>query len=144
YYELVTNVSLDGIAQMKRLVKQGTLHPKKAKEGLATRIVTDFYDENAAREAGQEFERIFRQGKTPDEIAEHKVPAGDGRVPLARLLVRLEMAKSNGEATRLIRQGAVSIDRVKIAADTREIDVRAGDSRLIKVGKRRFARVLFT
>ncbi|MDX1388699.1 MAG: tyrosine--tRNA ligase [Acidobacteriota bacterium] len=144
YYELVTDISLDGIAQMKQLVEQEKLHPKKAKEGLAMRIVADFHDENAAREASLEFERIFKQGKTPDEIAEHEVPAGSGRVPLAKLLVRLKLASSNGEATRLIRQGAVSIDKSKVAADTREIAASAGESRLIKVGKRRFARVVFS
>ena len=144
YYELCTDLSLDGIAEMKKLVKDGTLHPKKAKEGLAMRIVADFQGEDAAREAMAEFRRVFEQRGTPDEVPEHSVPAGDGRVPLAKLLVELDLAASNSEATRLIRQGGVRLDDSKVAPDTREIDAKAGESRLVKVGKRRFARVIFS
>lgn len=143
YYELCTDVSVEGIEQMKRLVAGGTLHPKKAKEGLATRVVAEFHGEAAAREAGEEFRRVFAQRGTPDEVFETEVPAGDGAVFLPRLLVGLELASSNGEAIRLVRQGGVSIDGVKVAADTREVRVRPGESRTFKVGKRRFARVRF-
>jgi tyrosyl-tRNA synthetase len=144
YYELCTDLSLDGIAEMKKLVKDGTLHPKKAKEGLAMRIVADFQGEDGAREAMAEFRRVFEQRGTPDEVPEHSVPAGDGRVPLAKLLVEIDLASSNSEATRLIRQGGVRLDDSKVPPDTREIDAKAGESRLVKVGKRRFARVIFS
>jgi tyrosyl-tRNA synthetase len=144
YYELCTDVSPDGVKQMRQLVKSGKLHPKKAKEGLAMRIVADFHDENAAREASREFERIFKERGKPDEIPEHRIPAGDGKVPLPKLIVRLGLASSNGEAARLVRQGAVRIDDERVPAGTREITARAGDSRMIRVGKRRFGRVVFT
>jgi tyrosyl-tRNA synthetase len=144
YYELCTDLSLGGIAEMKKLVADGTLHPKKAKEGLAMRIVADFQGEDAAREAMAGFRKVFEQGGVPDDIAEHQVPAGSGRVGLAKLLVELDLAASNSEATRLIRQGGVRLDDAKVPAGTREIDVEAGDTRLVKVGKRRFARVTFS
>ena len=144
YYELCTDLSLDGIAEMKRLVAEGTLHPKKAKEGLAMRIVADFQGEDAAREAMAGFRKVFEQRGVPDDVAEHRVPAGSGRVPLAKLLVEIGLASSNSEATRLVRQGGVRLDDAKVAPGTREIEVEAGETRLVKVGKRRFARVTFS
>jgi len=144
YYELCTDVSLEGIDRMKRLVAEGALHPKKAKEGLAMRIIADFHDEAAAREAREEFERMFRGGGLPDEVAEHEIPAGAGTVQLADLLVRVGLASSKSEARRLCAQGAVRVDGEKLSPGTEELPARAGGDHLLKVGKRRFARVRFT
>jgi tyrosyl-tRNA synthetase len=143
YYELCTSVSMDTIANMKRMVQEGELHPKKAKEGLAMRVIDDFYDEEAARSAREEFERVFQQHGLPDEIAEHRFAAESGKVFLPKLLTAIGMASSKSEANRLLKQGAVSIDGERIAQGTVEIGAKSGESRLFKVGKRRFARVLF-
>ncbi len=144
YYELCTDVSLDGIEQMKGLVAEGRLHPKKAKEGLAMRIVSDFHDEKAAREAHAEFERMFGERGLPDEIDEHTVAADSGTVQLPALLLRLGLVSSKGEARRMIAQGAVRLDDEKVPSGTEEIPAKAGTTRLVKVGKRRFARVRFS
>jgi len=143
YYELCTDVSLDGIEKMKQLVAGGELHPKKAKEGLAMRVVADFHGEAAARTAHEEFERVFAARGEPDDVPEHRLPAADGRADLLKLLTSAGLASSRSEAQRLLRQGAVRIDSEQVAPATREIDVAAGERKLIKVGKRRFARVVF-
>jgi len=144
YYELCTELSPAGIEELKRLVGAGELHPKRAKEGLAMRIVADFHDENAAREALGEFRRVFEEHGAPDQVPERTLAAGDGRLSLSRMLVELGLAASNGEAVRLVRQGGVRIDDRKVESDTREIVVRPGETKLVKVGKRRFARVTFS
>jgi len=141
YYELCTDVSMEGIAGMQAAVASGELHPKKAKEGLAIRIISDFHGEAAAREAREEFERIFKERGEPDEVAEHRYAAG--RVYLPALLTAIGLAASRSEVDRLLKQGAVRIDDARPAEGSREIEVRAGDSSLIRVGKRRFARVNF-
>ncbi len=143
YYELCTNVSMDGIREMQRLVAAGALHPKKAKEGLAMRIIADFHDEAAAREARDEFERVFKDKQTPDEIPEHRYQREEGKVFLPRLLTRIGLASSRSEADRLLKQGAVSVEGQRVPPGTLEIAVEADEPRLIKVGKRRFARVTF-
>ncbi len=143
YYELCTSVSMDTVEKMKLMVADGELHPKKAKEGLAMRVIDDFYDEEAAKAAREEFERVFQQHGLPDDIAEHSYAAEGGKVFLPKLLTAIGMAATKSEANRLLRQGAVSIDGEKIAQGTVEIAVQVGESRLFKVGKRRFARVLF-
>ncbi len=107
------------------------------------RILADFHDEKTARQARDEFQRIFVEKKAPDEVAEHRIPAGDGKIFLPKLLVSLGLASSNTEAMRLIRQGGVKLDDETVASDTRDIRATPGEMRLVKVGKRRFARVIF-
>jgi tyrosyl-tRNA synthetase len=143
YYELCTELSIDGIARMKSLVESGELHPKKAKEGLAMRVVTDFHGEPAAREAREEFERVHRQAGAPDEVPEHRFATREGRVYLPALLTAIGLVSSRSEVDRLLRQGAVRIDDERPPEGEREITMRPGESRLIRVGKRRFARVTF-
>jgi tyrosyl-tRNA synthetase len=143
YYELCSDVSLDTLERMKRIVQTGELHPKKAKEGLAIRIIQDFYDEQAALNAREEFERVFQQHGLPDDIAEHRFPTEQGKVFLPKLLAGIGLASSKSEVSRLLKQGAVSIDGQKVGPSTLEIEVEPGEQRLFKVGKRRFARVLF-
>ena len=55
YYELCTSLSSEGLTAIKALVREGTLHPKKAKEGLAMRILADFHGEGAAKSAREAF-----------------------------------------------------------------------------------------
>ena len=144
YYLLCTDVSPSGIDQMKRLVKDKTLHPKKAKQGLAMRIITDFHGEEAARLALEEFERVFSADGTPDEVPEFTIAAVEGKVFLPKLLVECGLAKSNGEAMRLIAQGGVHLDGAKMAPGTRDVSAAAGTTVLVKVGRRHFAKVTFS
>ena len=143
YYELCTDVSLQTIGQMKRMIQEGELHPKKAKEGLASRVIIDFHDEASAKAAREEFERVFKEKGLPEEIPEHRIPLEGDHVFLPRLLTEVGLAASKSEANRLLKQGGVSIDGEKLPPATLEIPAAAGEQKLLKVGKRRFARVIF-
>ena len=107
------------------------------------RIITDFHGEPAARDALAEFERVFTSEGVPSEVPEFTVIAPEGTVFLPKLLVECGLAKSNGEAMRVIAQGGVQVDGSKIASGTRDLPAAAGRTVLIKVGKRHFARARF-
>ncbi len=143
YWELCTDASLAEIAGLRRRVETGERHPKDIKTDLARRIVADYHDRKAADAAASEFEKIFARRETPEEIREVRMPSGARPVWVPKLLVTLGLAKSNGEARRLIEQGGVSIDGVRVADAAREIPAATSSSCLIKVGKRHFVRVLF-
>jgi len=143
YWELCTDVSLVEIGGMRRRVETGDLHPKQAKSDLARRIVADYHGRKAAGEAATEFEKIFARKETPEEVREVRLPAGQQPVWVPKLLVTLGLARSNGEARRLIEQGGVSLDGERVADAAREIPATAASTFLIKVGKRHFVRVLF-
>jgi tyrosyl-tRNA synthetase len=115
----------------------GELHPKLVKQELARRLVTQFHGEEAARLAAAEFEAVFAGGGVPDEVPEKDL---DGAWILAKLLTAAELAPSNGEARRLIQQGAVTVDGERASDPSLELAPRP-EPYLFKVGKRRFARV---
>jgi tyrosyl-tRNA synthetase len=143
YYELCTDLTPAAIEELKALVDGGRLHPKKAKEGLALRIITDFHDESAARAAREHFQALFEKKEIPDDVPVVEVPAGDGTMLLSKLLVAVRLASSNSEGMRLVRQGAVQIDGSKVDPGTREVETSAGTESVLKVGKRRFARARY-
>ena len=107
------------------------------------RILADFHGEAAAREAMAEFERVHSGEGVPAEVPEFRVGAGDGKVFLPGLLVAARLAKSNSEAMRIIGEGGVRIDGVKVERGTRDIEAKPGETRLLKRGTRHFARIVF-
>jgi len=143
YYTLCTDLTLRDIEALKGRVAAGETHPKQAKGELARRIVADFHGEEAATEAAAEFERIFARKETPDEIREVRMPAAAEPLWIPKLLVAAGLAKSNGEARRLIEQGGVSLDGLRLSDPAATIAARPAASHLFKVGKRHFVRVIF-
>ena len=133
---LLTDVDEQEIRADKRAVASGEKHPKKVKQELARKLVTQFHGRAAAQDAEEEFERIFAGGGTPDEVPELSLAAG----LLVDLLVAAEMVPSKNEARRMIEQGAVSIDGERAGDPRSELEPR-DEGYLVKVGKRRFARL---
>lgn len=143
YYELCTSVSLEGIAELREWVRRGQLHPKKAKEGLAMRIVADLHGDQAARVAGERFRQVFEERETPEDVPEIDVPVEGPSIALPKLLVQLGLAESNSAGMRLVRQGGVHVDGQRVDPEAREWPAARGGTALVKVGKRRFARARF-
>jgi tyrosyl-tRNA synthetase len=118
-------------------------HPMDAKRALAKSIIRDFHSAEAAEEAEAEFRRIFSERQVPTDIDEHTLPASDEKQFLTKVIVAAGLAETNKEAQRLVAQGGVLVDDEKIDDSRATIDAGAGKSYLLKVGKRRFARVTF-
>ena len=139
YYELLTDLSVDEIAGIRRSAESGERNPRDVKVELAKRIITDFHSTADAQAAEDEFNRVFKRKEVPDEIEERSVRATDWG--LRALLVETGLATSNAEAKRLIEQGGVSIDGHPIATANHVEPLKPGMTAIIKVGKRRFLRV---
>ncbi len=141
YYELATDVPTKDLPGIREYAERD---PRNAKHDLAFKFVEMYHDEGAAREARAHFERTVVQGEIPKEIEEYIPDTADGTViPVFRLITSAQMAKSNGEARRLIQQNAVSIDGEKVADPTQEIDVAESAPFVLKVGKRRYTRIVY-
>lgn len=142
YFELVTRVSLEKIEEIKNDLESGTLHPRDVKLRLGKEIVGIYHGEEAARNAQEEFLRIFQQGDMPEDIPNVELNVqelNEGKIPLPQLLVTAKLANSTSEARRLIQQGAVKIDNKKVDDVRGEIAVL--DGTIIRVGKRKFAKI---
>ncbi len=143
YWELCTDLTTPEIEGLRRRVESGELHPRQVKADLARHIVADFHGAASADAAAAEFDRIFAHKETPDEVREVRLPGSPTPVWVPKLLVRLGLAKSNGEARRLIEQGGVSVDGKRVSDPGEEIGAGPDVSHLVKGGKRHFVRVRF-
>ena len=135
YYELLTDLSVADINTLKQGVASGVTHPKQAKVDLAKHVVGDFHSVQEAQEAAGEFERRFSRKEVPEVVEEWM-----GRVPeegqrLTALMVAAGMAKSGSAATRVLSQGGVKIDGVRVEDRFHTIAATQG-SFVLQVGRR--------
>ncbi len=140
YYRYATFASAEQAQQMEEQLRQGVLHPRDAKALVAERLVARYHGEHAAQLAREEFDRMFRQKQLPDEIETVELSLSPP-VPLVDVIVAAGLAPSKSEARRLLAQGGVSVDGNRITEISSRIET--GGEYIIKVGKRRFARVKF-
>ncbi len=141
YYDLVSDLSRDEIARLKERMETGQIHPKEVKKQLARELTARFHSPEAARDAEENFEKVFQHGGLPDVIPEVGLSVS-GEIWLPQLLVDAGMVSSTSDGRRMIQQGAVSLDGQKVGDQGAKVSAGAGEV-LVKVGKRRFCRVFF-
>lgn len=141
YYELLSDISTDKLKSLQQGVSAGSLHPKEVKQQLARELTARFHSPAAALQAEQNFANVFSKNETPDDLPEYTVSSAEA-VWLPKLLADAGLVSSTSEARRMIDQRAVSIDGEKIADSS--YTVEPNGAFIIKVGKRRFCRVVFT
>jgi tyrosyl-tRNA synthetase len=138
YYTLCTDLTPGEIESRKE-----SMHPMDAKRELAKSIIRDFHDAASANSAEEEFRRVFSERQAPAEIEEKSLPASPEPQLLFKVIVAAGLSESNKEAQRVIAQGGVLVDDVKVTEPRATLDSSSGKSYLLKVGKRRFGRVTF-
>ena len=127
YYELLTDLDLDEIKAM---------HPMEAKKKLAAAIVERFHGQGVGAEARAGFEAQFARNETPEDVPEATLTAEDDGLWIVRALTETGLTASNGEAMRMIKQNALSIDGEKMS--DKDFRLKTGGPYLIKLGKRKF------
>jgi tyrosyl-tRNA synthetase len=143
YYELLTDLRADQIADRRDAAARGEVNPRNVKVELAKLVIADFHTREAAEAAEEDFNRVFKRKEVPDEIEERTLPSNPQGWDLSFLLVTVGLADSKAEARRLIQQGGVYVDGERQMFVNTKTLWKAGMSTLIKVGKRRFVRVHF-
>lgn len=138
WYDLLSLKSNAAIAQLKKECEEGR-NPRDAKVLLAKEIVARFHTESAANAAEEEFNARFRAGAMPSDIPEITVQAPEGKITIGVMIKAAGLAESTGEANRNIDQGGVKINGEKVT-DRRQT-VSAGESFVLQVGKRKWAKV---
>ena len=142
YYELVTDRTPQEIAALKKEVAGGALHPMDAKMRLAQEVITGFHGADAARKAADNFQHVFRDRQAPEEAPIFKVPSGEPR-RVVSLLVDAGAVPSRSEGERLIKQGGVELIGDSLPMNVqRSIALIKGQSHLLRVGKKKFLRIV--
>ena len=126
YYEILTDCNLSEI---------NNLHPKEAKLKLGEHIVSQFYNEDLAKQSRQQFEKIFSQGDVPDDIINFNLRK-DGSDQIMDVLLTTKLVASKNEVRRLLKQGAITHEGQKIADENWQVQ-----KGILKIGKRRFLRL---
>jgi len=147
YFELVTDVPEEEIAEFKKQLKTRSVNPMNLKKRLAHEIVRQFHGKQAADEAQEHFTQVFQKREIPketrtvelrDTIAFRDEAEIEVQRDITSLLVEAGLAKSRSEANRLLAQGAIEVDGEKVSTSL----VSLKDGSIIKVGKRRFLRMV--
>jgi len=138
YYELLTDIEYQ---PLKQKVDNGEAHPKEVKLELAKMIVSEYHSEKAAEKARMNFESIFARKELPEDIQEFTFDLGE--ISIADLVKKVGFADSTSAARRLVKQNAVSINGKKVD-DANSIIHLENDAKILRVGKRKFAKILRT
>ena len=140
FFELLTDITPADLARLKEDLAQGRKHPRQVKEDLAVELVGRYHGRAAADHAAREFARIFRDHALPEEIEEVTLKLQEPKQWIARILADAGLTAGTSEARRLVSQGGVQVDGEKVTDVN--LELAAGATYLLKVGKRRFKRVI--
>ncbi len=138
YWKVLTGGYCD--SQFEQQMKEKTLNPKEQKELLAWSVVYSLYGDQQAKQAKEEFLRIFSDRGLPDNIPE-KVMKASKEVWICHLIKETGLSSSTSEARRQVLEGAIKKDREKIKDAQQKINLEVGDSFLLSSGKRKFVKV---
>jgi tyrosyl-tRNA synthetase len=120
----------------------GEISARDAKRLLARELVGWLHSPAQAAQAEADFDRVFVRHETPQKVEEAHVTVGDdGMIHLPRLIAT-KYAMSSSEARRLIDQGGVSLNEVPLGAGHYDVALEDARDAVLRVGRRRFLRLL--
>jgi tyrosyl-tRNA synthetase len=148
YFRLVTDMPAAECDEIQKGLADDSLHPGEIKRRLGRTIATKYHNEAAAQAAEAAFDLKHKAGtRDVEDLKELAVPVEisrndlvDGRMWIVKLMVTAGFAASNGEARRLVRQGAVKENGAAVEAEDAEINI--SDGLLLQVGKRKIGRIV--
>ncbi|SHE27714.1 tyrosyl-tRNA synthetase [Marinitoga hydrogenitolerans DSM 16785] len=133
YMRLATDIPEDTIKTYEEKMKNNSINPRDIKMLLAHEIVTFFHGKEKADYAQNEFIKVFQKKDIPDEINEIAV---NSPIKAIDLVMATKSVSSKSEAKRLINQGAVKLNDIKINDPFQLLEIK-GDE-ILRIGKRRF------
>jgi len=143
YYELLTDLPDEQISALSKGIKDGSVHPKRAKSDLAKIFVAQFYGKEEAEKAEQGFDAVFKNNQLPEDIPLVKIKKDqltEGKIQVSKLIAAAGLLDSVGEAKRMIKGGGVKLDETKVTDEN--MLVALDSEKLLSVGKRKHARVI--
>jgi len=138
YYELLSHIPDEELKKLRAGIKDGTIHPMKAKEDLALEIVSRYRGQEEALKAKENFEHVFRSRELPEDMPLFKIAWDEELISLPVIMKYAGLVAGTSQAVDLIKQGGVKVNGERVA-DTRFKLARG--SYIIQVGRRKFAKV---
>ena len=137
YFQLLLNYSDTQIEEMKQR------HPMDAKKALAESLTSLFFEDSIAKREREEFSKVFSKGKVPEEMPTFSLSSLSlEKVSLLNVLASTDKFGSKGEIRRLVKQGAIKLDNVRVDDPEIVLDFEAERNEMvIKAGKKIFIRI---
>jgi len=166
YWELVTDREKSGWEELRKMCEAGSANPMDVKMQLAKEIIAGFHGEAAAEKAAAEFQRVFRDRETPEQVREITIQrlglghfqwyqqdglitntkllrlSSTGIEKWTRFLFELEQVSSASEAERIIKGGGFEVDGKIIGDPSAKIDLNQLGTHMLKIGKKKFLRII--
>ena len=136
YFQYATTISGEALDIINNDLSEGKSNPRDLKRQLAREIVKIYHDEDAAQKAESDFDALFIKKDIPDDIPEYALSSTE---TLVSIMVDNNLVSSNGDAKRMIKQGAVKLDNEKVS--DMSLEISPGSETVLKVGKRKFLRI---
>ena len=133
WFDLLSLLPANELKRIKKSVDEGG-NPRDAKIVLAVELTERFTSTKEAETAKENFFKKFAKNELPSDI-EEKTLKHKGNYPLPNLLKDIGFASSTSEALRLLSQGAVKIDQIKV--DSKDLHIELNTKKLIQVGKKK-------
>ena len=138
YYKLAVFADRDRIESVKLLLEDNSNNPRDIKRSLAKDLVARYYSEEKAKLAEAAFDQIFVKKDNPDNMPSYNLSS---EINLVDILLSEKLIVSKGEGKRLINQNAVKVDG-KVCDDINQTISPSNEDIIVKVGKRRFLRIV--
>jgi len=137
YFELVSDVSSADLKKMAAQLRDPDTNPRDLKKHLAFTLVRMYHGEEAAKHAAEQFVKVIVDKEIPEDMPEFKTDLSESRID--DLLFAAKLAPSKGQARRLIKGGAISVNKEKITDPFFVLKIE--DGQIIKAGKRKFVKL---
>ena len=145
YYRLATALPVAEVDEIEAGLAAGELDPNQSKRRLAREIIKIYHDEQAAADAEEQFDRVFKAHGVPEDIEVFDIALEDdpekGGVYLPKLLADLKLVASGGEGRRMIDQGGVKVNGEVVAKGAYHMPASELTGATLQVGKRKWARL---
>ena len=138
WFELLSFISDKEIKNLQKEADSGK-NPRDIKFILAEELVDRFHKEGDGKKCKEAFLKRFQKGQMPDDIPTFSLKLDTTSIPLVNLLKSADMTSSTSEAMRLIKQGGVKIDSVKV--ENPKLEIQKGSEAIYQVGKRKFLKI---
>jgi tyrosyl-tRNA synthetase len=132
YFRLLSRYTPEQVAELERILADGSRHPRDVKMELAREVVAVYHGEEHVAGAEEHFQRVFQRGAVPEDLPQIAF-AGEPR--LVDFLVDNQLAGSKSVARSLISQGGVRINGQTVEDINARLDL---EQAVIQVGKRKF------
>ena len=138
YYEIITDIPLEEIAQLKADMENGTLHPMEIKKRLGSEVVAIYHNKEEGLKAREWFENVFSKKNLDVELPEVELEYTETGV-IDILVKHLNLLSSTSEARRLIQQGGLKLNDEPVKDVNHVVTPEAG--MIIRAGKKKIVKV---